>query len=224
VTIAERLSRLRRDIDDELRGCGRVAGSVEIVGVSKLQPPGAIAEAAAAGLRDVAENYVQEAKRKFTALNGLGVGAPLRKHFIGHVQTNKAKAIVELFDVVQSVDREDAARALGRAASHAGKQLPVLVQLNISAAERFGCRPEQAESLAEAIRAEDALRLAGVMAIGPITGDAVLQGDAFSLAAKTLDRIGGSTLSIGMSADWRAAVRAGSTMVRIGTALFGTRG
>ena len=214
---AERFAALRAEIAAEARACGRDPQSIRILGVSKRQPASAIIEAAAAGLTAIGENYVQEAKEKFAQL------PPLEKHFIGHVQTNKTKQLVALFDVVQSVDRADAAVALGNAAARAGRVLPVLVQLNISPAERFGCPPDEAGALAETIRAQAALRLDGVMAIGPITEDRSETERAFALAAKTFARLGGSTLSIGMSGDWREAIRAGSTMVRIGTALFGRR-
>ncbi|HTC29125.1 MAG TPA: YggS family pyridoxal phosphate-dependent enzyme [Candidatus Acidoferrum sp.] len=219
--IPQRLDALRAQIDEALRACGRPSGAVRILGVSKKQPASAIAEAAAAGLEAIGENYVQEAAAKFA--DPTLVGLPLQKHYIGHVQTNKAKTIVELFDVVQSVDRADAARALGTAAARAGRVLPVLLQLNVSPAERFGCPPADAPALAERIAAEPALRLDGVMAIGPLDAQADEIARAFELAAKTFALLGGSTLSIGMSGDWREAVRAGSTMVRIGTALFGER-
>jgi uncharacterized pyridoxal phosphate-containing UPF0001 family protein len=147
----------------------------------------------------------------------------VRKHFIGHIQSNKAKAIAATFDVVQSVDRAEAGIALGRAAQELGATLTVLLQLNITPSDRFGCRPDQADQLAETLRGQASLRLEGVMAMGPLgaDSDAILR--SFELAAKTLARIGGSTLSIGMSGDWREALRAGSTMVRIGEALFGPR-
>ena len=221
-SIAERLAALRREVDDELRACGRAPGSVRILGVSKKQPVEAIVEAVHAGLDAIGENYVQEAKAKFAVLRQ-AQDDTVQKHFIGHVQTNKAKALTELFDVVQSVDRVDAARALGSAAAKMGKRLSVLVQVNISPAERFGASPEDAQRVAEAIAAEPALVLDGVMAIGPMSGDRGEISRAFELAAKTFAFIGGRTLSIGMSGDWREAVRAGSTMVRIGTALFGER-
>ena len=218
-TIADRLAALRRDLEDELRACGRASGSAVILGVSKKQPASAIEEAVAAGLRDIGENYVQEAKEKFAVVAGDNV----RKHYIGHVQTNKAKALVQLFDVVQTVDREDAAIALGKAAAASDRVLPVLLQLNISPTERFGCPPAEADRLVDKIRTTPGLRLDGVMAIGPITDNRGEIARAFELAAKTFARVGGSTLSIGMSGDWREAVRAGSTMIRIGTALFGER-
>jgi PLP dependent protein len=212
-----RLARIRAGVGEELRACGRAPGSVTIVGVSKKQPVELIRAAIESGLTDIGENYLQEAKAKFAGL------PPVRKHFIGHLQTNKAKAVVELFDVVQSVDRIEAGRALSKAAQAAGKVLPVLLQVNVSPAERFGCPPAEAAALAGELRALPGLRLDGVMAIGPVTEDRDEISRAFALAAKTLSLVGGSTLSIGMSGDWREAVRAGSTMIRLGTALFGSR-
>ncbi len=216
--LRDRLAALRAELGRELAACGRAGDQVAILGVSKKQPAEAIVEAAAAGLDDIGENYVQEATAKFATID-----MPVRKHYIGHVQTNKAAALVRLFDVVQTVDRPGAAKALGKAASNAGVLLPVLLQLNVSPAERFGCPPLEADRLAGLVRETAGLRLEGVMAIGPITESREEIARAFDLAAKTFDRIGGSTLSIGMSGDWREAVRAGSTMIRIGTALFGER-
>ena len=168
-------------------------------------------------MADIGESYLQEALRKIPSL------PQARKHFVGHLQTNKAKAIAAQFDVVQSVDRAAAGIALSKAAVEAGKTLPVLLQLNVSPVERLGCPTARAEELAEVLRGQPGLRLEGVMAIGPLTldRDEILR--AFELAAKTLTRIGGSTLSVGMSGDWREALRAGSTMLRIGEALFGPR-
>lgn len=215
--IAQRYRSLRGAIDDEVRSYGRDPSGVTLVGIGKGQSGAAIATAVAAGLTDLGENYLQEAERKLPLL------PPVRKHFVGHLQANKAKVIARLFDVVQSVDRPRAGIALARAAAEMGKQLPVLLQLNISPVERFGCQPSDAERLAETLREQPCLHLEGVMAIGPLTRDrdAILR--AFEVAAMTLARIGGSTLSIGMSGDWREAVRAGSTMLRIGEALFGSR-
>ncbi len=147
----------------------------------------------------------------------------MRKHFVGHVQTNKAKAIAAEFDVVQSVDRAQTGAALSKAAIELGKTLPVLLQLNVSPVERFGCPLGEAQELAQTLRSQPGLRLEGVMAIGPDVADHDEILRAFDAAAKTLGQIGGSTLSIGMSGDWREALQAGSTMVRIGQALFGSR-
>jgi len=216
MTVAERLARIRAELAEELGACGR-SGDVRLLAVTKKQPVAAVAEAIAAGIAEIGENYLQEAAAKFALL------PPVRTHFIGHLQTNKAKAVVAAFDVVQSVDRPEAAAALAKAAEALGKRLDVLIQLNISPADRYGAPPAQAERLAEIVRGYAALRLDGIMAIGPVSEDRAEISRAFALAAKTLDRVGGSTLSIGMSGDWREAVRAGSTMLRIGTALFGPR-
>lgn len=206
MTIAQRYAELR----------AAVPPRVTIVAVSKFQPLEAVREAIAAGVTDLGENYVQEAQRKLEAVRA-------RKHFIGHIQTNKAKAIVSAFDVVQSVDRAGAAAALAKAADALGKRLPVLLQLNISPAERFGCAPGDAPALAETIRSHAALDLQGVMAIGPITQDESEVARAFDDAAKVFRQIGGTTLSLGMSGDWRIAVEAGSTMIRVGSTIFGPR-
>jgi hypothetical protein len=214
---AAALAALRSAIDEELLACGRLAGSVTVLGVAKRQPLDRVEAAIRAGLADVGENYLQEARAAFAAL------PPVRKHYIGHVQTNKASAIAELFDVVQSVDSERAGLALARASERLGKRLAVLLQVNVSPVDRFGCAPDEAPGLAETLRAQASLQLEGLMAIGPQTESREEISRAFALATKTFDRIGGTTLSIGMSGDWREAVRAGSTMVRVGTALFGGR-
>lgn len=207
MSIAERYAALRAEVPSR----------VDIVAVTKFQPADAVSEAIAAGVTDIGENYVQEARAKRDAYGSA------RKHFIGHVQTNKAKAIAGAFDVIQSVDRIEAASALAKAASSLEKRLPVLLQVNISPTERYGCAPAEAERLAESIRAFNSLLLTGVMAIGPMTEDRTAISRAFESAANVFRRIGGTTLSIGMSGDWREAVEAGSTMIRVGTTIFGPR-
>lgn len=208
--IAERWAQLRAEIP----------AHVAIVAVTKSQPADAVAEAVAAGARDIGENYLQEARAKFEALSGV---QHFTKHFIGHVQSNKAKAIVETFDVVQSVDRIEAGLALSKAAAAAGKRLRVLIQLNISHTERFGVRPEDAPELARALRQEESLAVDGVMAIGPLGASSSETSRAFEVAAGVFGAVGGTVLSLGMSGDWREALRAGSTMVRLGSVLFGPR-
>jgi pyridoxal phosphate enzyme (YggS family) len=178
-----------------------------------MQSRDAVLAAVASGITDIGENYLQEARDKYVDL------PPVRTHFIGHVQTNKAKAIVSLFDTVQSVDRLDAGLALAKASRTLGKPLRVLVQVNISPQDRFGVAPDEAPALAERLRGEG-LTVDGVMAIGPLEGDV---DESFALARETFARVGGSTLSLGMSGDWEAAIRAGSTMIRIGTGIFGAR-
>ncbi|MDQ6826499.1 MAG: YggS family pyridoxal phosphate-dependent enzyme [Candidatus Eremiobacteraeota bacterium] len=216
MALSERFLALAQDIARATRAAGRSNVGVTVVAVSKRQPREQVLEAIQAGVTDIGENYYQEAVKKFVHL------PPVRKHFLGRVQTNKARGIVAQFDMVQSVDRIEAGRALARAARDSGKRLPVLVQVNISPTERSGVTPKTADRLAEELR-DEGLLVDGVMAIGPVTQD---QGEiqrAFSLAAGAFSRVGGKTLSLGMSDDWREAVACGSTMIRIGTALFGKR-
>jgi hypothetical protein len=212
-SIGERVSVFRARVDRVVEAAGRPPGSVGILAVTKTHPREAVLAAIAAGLTDVGENYLQEAQAKYVDL-------PLvRKHFIGHVQTNKAKGIAALFDVVESVDRIEAGVALARAAQKLGKRLHVLVQVNISPTERFGIPPSQAQTLAAQLR-DEGLDVDGVMAIGPLEGDI---DRTFALAHEAFERVGGSTFSLGMSADWERAIAHGSTMIRIGTAIFGPR-
>lgn len=204
---------LREHVDSVTAAAKRAPGSVSILGVTKTQTRETVIAAIAAGLADVGENYLQEARTKY-------VGLPaVRTHFIGHVQTNKAKAIVALFDVVQSVDRLESGLALAKAARAAGKPLRVLIQVNISPAERFGIAPAEAAGLARRLR-DEGLDVDGVMAIGPLTGSV---DDAFAVAEQSFADVGGTTLSLGMSGDWERAIAYGSTMIRIGSAIFGPR-
>jgi hypothetical protein len=212
-TIAERVATLRERVEAATRDAGREPGSVTILAVTKTQSRAAVLDALGAGLTDIGENYVQEAQAKYVDL------PPATKHYIGHVQTNKAKAIVALFDVVQSVDRLDAGLAIAKAARSLGRTPRVLVQVNVSPTERFGVPPAQAPALAARLR-EEGLLVDGVMAIGPLEGDVET---AFATARATFERVGGTTLSLGMSGDWERAIRHGSTMVRVGTAIFGPR-
>jgi pyridoxal phosphate enzyme (YggS family) len=204
---------LRERVDQVTNAAQRPSGSVNILGVTKTQSREAVIAAIAAGLTDVGENYFQEARAKYVDLPAA------RTHFIGHVQTNKAKAIAALFDVVQSVDRLESGLALAKAALASGKSLRALIQINISPTERFGIAPAQAPELARRLR-DEGLEVDGVMAIGPLDGGI---DDAFALAAATFVEVGGTTLSLGMSGDWERAIAHGSTMIRVGSAIFGPR-
>jgi hypothetical protein len=212
---ARRIAAAREQVAEACRAAGRDPSVVRIVGVTKMQPREVVAAAIAAGLDEIGENYLQEARPKLE-------GLVARKHFIGHVQTNKAKAIVQTFDVVQSVDRLDAGLAVLKASRALGKPVAALIQVNVSPTERFGLPPGEAAALAERLRAEG-LTVDGVMAIGPLDASRDETLRAFGVAAETFRQVGGTTLSLGMSGDWREAVEAGSTMLRLGTMLFGAR-
>jgi pyridoxal phosphate enzyme (YggS family) len=216
LTIGERVKNFRARVDAVAAAAGRPPDSVRILGVTKMQPRESVLAALDAGLTDIGENYFQEARDKLAAL------PTARTHFIGHMQTNKAKPIAALFDVVQSVDRLDAGLALAKAARASGKPLSVLVQVNISPSERFGVAPDEAAGLAARLR-DEGLIVDGVMAIGPITENLAETDAAFARAADIFGAVGGATLSLGMSGDWERAIVHGSTMIRLGTAIFGPR-
>ena len=212
--IAAAVAAFRARVDAATAAHGRAAGSVKILGVTKTQTRDAVLAAISAGLTDVGENYVQEAREKYRDLP-----AGVHTHFIGHVQTNKAKLIAGLFDVVQSIDRLEAGLAVANAARRLGKTPRMLIQVNISPTERFGVAPGEAQALAQRLR-DEGVEVDGVMAIGPADGNVDA---AFGVARATYERVGGSTLSLGMSDDWERAIGYGSTMIRIGSAIFGPR-
>jgi len=211
--IAASVAALRARVDEITVAHGRAPGSVSILGVTKTHSRESVIAAIDAGLTDVGENYLQEARAKYVDLPAA------RTHFIGHVQTNKAKPIAALFSVVQSVDRLEVGLALAKAARGLGRDLHVLVQINISPNDRFGIAPDQAPALATQLR-EAGLVVDGVMAIGPTDGNV---DGPFDVARATFERVGGTTLSLGMSGDYERAIAHGSTLIRIGSAIFGSR-
>jgi pyridoxal phosphate enzyme (YggS family) len=233
--IPANLAALHQRIAGACAGAGRRPGSVTLLAVGKAQPVAALAAAADAGQRDFAENYVQEALPKIAALEGRG----LRWHFIGPLQANKVADVAARFDWVHGVDREKVARRLSSLRPAALAPLNVCVQVNISGeASKSGVAPGEAAALCQVVAALPRLRLRGLMAIpAPLKkGDSPLfredgKGDSPRLAYRRLRELFESlrrefeldTLSAGMSDDFEAAIAEGSTMVRIGTALFGKR-
>ncbi|MGE6334200.1 YggS family pyridoxal phosphate-dependent enzyme [Stenotrophomonas sp. NPDC077659] len=196
-----------------------------LLAVSKTQPAEAVVALAAQGQRAFGENYVQEALAKMQALQGLG----LEWHLIGHLQSNKAEAVASHFDWVQSVDRPKLVTALARHRPAGRMPLNVLIQVNIDdESSKHGCKPQDVDALAEAICAEPALCLRGLMAIPAPWPEAERRREAFvrmrvlfqTLAARHPQV---DTLSMGMSSDYAEAIAEGATLVRIGTALFGAR-
>jgi pyridoxal phosphate enzyme, YggS family len=193
--------------------------------VSKTRPASDVAALAALGQRAFGENYVQEAAAKIAELAGLG----LEWHLIGHLQSNKAKQAAVLFDWVQTVDRPKLVPLLAAHRPPERGPLNVLVQVNIDdEASKHGCRPEDVDALADAIAAEPALALRGLMAIPAPHPDMSRRRDAFRRMKLLYDALaarhpGVDTLSMGMSDDLELAIAEGATMVRVGTALFGPR-
>jgi pyridoxal phosphate enzyme (YggS family) len=195
-----------------------------VVAVSKTQPVDAIREAAAAGAREIGENYVQEAEAK---LSLLPEEPPLIRHFIGHLQKNKAGKAAALFDMVQTVDTVELAQALGRRAAGLGKTLDVLIEVNASGeASKFGVAPERAVDLAAEIAVVPGIRLQGLMGMGPNSDEERAVRDSFRQLARLFEQLPTEqrqVLSMGMTGDFETAIAEGSTMVRIGTGIFGAR-
>jgi pyridoxal phosphate enzyme (YggS family) len=220
------LQATRERIDAAARAAARDPASVALLAVSKTFPAAAVAAAWAAGQRRFGENYVQEAVAKIDALAG---HADIEWHLIGPLQGNKAKVAAERFDWVQSVDREKIARALSAARPAGRPPLSVCVQVNVSGeATKSGVRPEDALALATTVAALPGLRLRGIMGIPEPTTDPARERAQFRVLAGCFERcrdagLAVDTLSMGMSADLEVAIAEGATMVRVGTAIFGSR-
>jgi pyridoxal phosphate enzyme (YggS family) len=221
-TIADNLSALAARIHNAAQAAGRDPTSVQLLAVSKTKPAAAIREIHAAGVRDVGENYLQEALAKQEELRDL----PLIWHFIGPIQSNKTKAIAEHFDWVHSVDRLKIAQRLSEQRPAGLPPLNICLQVNVSGEDsKSGCAPADLPALAKAVAALPNLRLRGLMAIPEPTEDRATQEAAFASLRQLQERLelGLDTLSMGMSHDLEAAIAQGATWVRIGTALFGAR-
>lgn len=222
-TIAERLAAVHERIAAAAARAGRPAESIRLVAVSKTKPAEMIREAYAAGQRDFGENYAQELSQKAEALADL---PGIKWHFIGPLQRNKVKLIAGVTSLVHTVDRPELAAELARRAVAPGRVLPVLLEVNVSGeATKAGCSPPQAPSLAAEVRALAYLRLDGLMTIPPDTDDREQARPYFAALRRLRDEIGGDLpeLSMGMSHDFEIAIEEGATIVRVGTAIFGSR-
>ena len=229
-TVAENLERVREHIRAAARRSGRQPEAVRLVAVTKTVAVERIREAAALGIREIGENYVQEAAAKLLALADL----PITRHFIGHLQRNKASRAVQLFDIIQTIDSLPLAASLSRHAAQAAlgggdtrRELEVLLEVNVAGeATKSGVAPEAALSLAEQVAALPGLRLAGLMGIAPLAGAPDEARRAFRRLRALFDQLPlphRRTLSMGMTGDFEIAIEEGSTMVRIGTGIFGQR-
>jgi len=223
--IKNNLQSIRQRMDKACKAAGRDPTSVRLLAVSKTFPAQAVAQAHAAGQVDFGENYIQEGVEKIQALAHL----PLVWHCIGPIQSNKTRLVAEHFDWVHSVDRLKIGQRLSEQRPAARGPLQVCIQVNIDGGPtKAGVPPEQAAELAHQIATLPGLRLRGIMSIPEPAADfasafAVHQRSLAlyeSLRAEGFDL---DTLSLGMSADLEAAIHAGSTMVRVGSAIFGSR-
>ncbi len=215
--IGERVKELLRELPPGVR----------LVGAAKTRTPEEILEAIEAGLEIVGENYVQEAEKASQA-----IGARVAWHMIGHLQTNKVKKAVGVFDLIETVGSLKLALELERVCKKLGKVMPILIEINSGEeAQKSGAMPEEAPVLIRNISHLDSVRVMGLMTMGPFAGDPEDSRPYFQRTRQIYDRIGGMNLpgvemkylSMGMSNSYKVAIEEGANMVRIGTRLFGKR-
>jgi pyridoxal phosphate enzyme (YggS family) len=221
--VAENLKRLQERVEAAARRCGRQPDEIRLVAATKGVAPARIRAAVAAGVREIGENYVQEAVPKLEELSDLS----LTRHFIGHLQRNKAGGAVGLFDMIQSLDSPALAEAVGRRARALGREVDVLLEVNVAGeASKSGVAPETALSLAEVAARTEGVRLRGLMGMAPLEGSEQSARDAFRRLRALYERLpteNRKILSMGMTGDFEVAIEEGSTMIRIGTGIFGQR-
>jgi len=227
-TIADRLAAIRERIAAAARSAGRDPSSILLIAVSKTFPIEAVREAYAAGHRDFGENKVQEGLQKIVTSADL----PIRWHLLGHLQTNKARKAAPAFATIHSVDSVDLLRKLDAAAAEAGRTPELLIQVDLAGeATKFGVAPGEVPPLLEAAAALTSARVVGLMMLPPIPESPEDARPYFKRLRALRDEWLAAgvpaamlrELSMGMSADFEVAVQEGSTMVRVGTAIFGSR-
>lgn len=221
-SIGDNLKRVQDTIDSTLTKIGR-KDSVTIVAVTKTQPSEVIETALLEGISIIGENRVQEAAQKHEL-----IGDKVRWHMVGHLQRNKVKQAVQIFEMIQSIDKVETAAEIDK---RVNRLLDVLIEINSSGEDtKSGVEPAGLFKLVDGLLPLNNIRIRGLMTIGPFTDDETLISQAFSLTRKKYEELASryeeldiDTLSMGMSADYTAAIEEGSNMVRLGTVLFGAR-
>jgi pyridoxal phosphate enzyme (YggS family) len=230
MSLADNLKDVLGRIEEAAESAGRRPSDVRLVAVSKTKPAQAVLEALEAGQTIFGENYIQESQVKIPQVGPHIETAPFW-HMIGNLQSNKAKLAVQLFDVVQTVDRVKIAKALSRHAEEQGKTLGVLLQVNVGQEpQKSGCSEEDAPAMAQAVAGLPGLKLMGLMTMPPFFDDPERARPHFALLRELAQRMAADLpdgsmdeLSMGMSGDFEAAIAEGATLVRVGTAIFGGR-
>jgi pyridoxal phosphate enzyme (YggS family) len=217
--IALNIDVVRAKIEAACERAGRSVDNVTLIAVTKTHGVDEIAAAYEAGVRDFGENRVQEARPKIIDAKEHGVNA--RWHLIGHLQTNKVKAAIESFDILHTIDSERLARSISERAT---RPIEVLIEVNVAGeAQKSGIRPDAAAKLAEAAGTMPHLQVRGLMTVAPQADDPEDVRPVFRELRALRDSIGLQALSMGMTDDYEVAVEEGSTLVRVGRALFGAR-
>jgi len=225
VSLAESIKKIQRQIDATCQRAGRAPDSVALLAVAKTQPPEAVSAAVSLGLTLFGENKVQEAKAKIPLCPGR-----LHWHFIGHLQSNKCRDAVELFEMVQSVDSLPLAQELNKRAEQAAKTMPILLEVNVAGeGSKFGYAPERLLAQLKELNRLPRLETHGLMCLPPWSSEPEKSRPHFRRLRELKEQcehILGAPLphlSMGMSGDFEVAIEEGATIVRIGTALFGPR-
>lgn len=225
--IAENILKVNERIKEAAINCGRDPEEVRLVAVAKTIPPEKVKTAINAGVKILGENYLQEAQKKI----GI-IGKEVAWHFIGHLQTNKAKFVVDLFDLVHSVENYRLAERLNREAGKKEKIMPILIQVNISGEDtKHGIDSQSLFKLIEDVSALPHLSIQGLMTMPPMSSEPEDSRPYFSLLRKLRDELQSKglksvslkELSMGMSTDFVVAIEEGATLVRVGTSIFGAR-
>ena len=224
--IAQNLESIRGRIRAAASRAGRDPASITLVGVSKTVPPDRIREAIDAGLDDLGENRIQEAREKIPLLPG-----PVRWHLVGHLQGNKAKVAAEMFEVIHSVDSPGLLQRLDRLAGAVGRTLQALVQVDLAdEPSKFGVEPDRLDAVLEAAAGCRAVQVRGLMILPPYQEDPEKSRPLFrrlrdlrDAATTRHQQLTLDQLSMGMSGDFEVAIEEGATIVRVGRALFGER-
>jgi pyridoxal phosphate enzyme (YggS family) len=220
--ISARVLELRERMGAAALRCGRHSDEITLVAVTKRVDSVRIMQAREAGIADFGENYYQEAREK------LGIFGPeVRWHFIGHLQSNKAKHIAGRFETIQSVDSLELAKEIGKRALHAGKRQKALIEVKLDPGDtKFGILPEDTLTFALQAAEIDGIDLQGLMGMPPFEAAGELARPYFAGLRRLFDALPPQyrrILSMGMTSDFETAIEEGSTMIRVGTAIFGPR-
>jgi hypothetical protein len=227
MSVAENLARVKEQLADAAIRSNRSPESVKLVGVTKTVEVERIKEAVSAGLQILGENYVQEARNKIEQ-----VGGQASWHFIGRLQSNKAKYAVKLFDLIQTVDTLKLATELNRRAQPLGRVLPIIIQVNLAGeASKSGVHPAECLQLIRQLSEFTHLQIRGLMTMPPFFNDPERARPHFrrlrelsqEIAEAQLPDVEMHELSMGMSGDFEVAIEEGATLIRVGTAIFGER-
>ncbi|MBQ0059175.1 MAG: YggS family pyridoxal phosphate-dependent enzyme [Lachnospiraceae bacterium] len=225
--IVENMNRIKKNIEDSCIACGRDPKEAMLLAVSKTKPAEMIQTLYNEGHRDFGENYVQELREKEAILP-----KDIRWHMIGHLQRNKVKYIAPFVTMIHSVDTEELALTIEKEAAKNDRIIPILLEVNVAGEEtKYGLKPEETAALAEFVGTLPHVKYCGLMTSAPFLEDPEddriyfrkLKELSVDINNKNIDNINGNVLSMGMSNDYRVAVEEGSTIIRVGTDIFGAR-